>query len=509
MIMPVMGVDVGTTGCKAIVFDAEGQVLGSGFKEYDIVYPRANWVEQDPEQVWQYTQDVMTQAAAESGRQDIAAISLSVQGDAVIPIDKKGRPLYNALLGMDYRSWDQAQACAQMIGGQRLFNITGMRPHPINSLTKVLWLRENEPDIYNRTWKFTTYADFLLLKLAGVAAIDYSMASRTMAFDLKLGGWSDEVLTALSIDKTVFSKPVPSGTVLGPILRQVGEGIGISRKAVLVAGGHDQACAALGAGVIEENMALDSHGTAEVVSTTLIEPVLNDYMYNSFYPCYYHVIPGQFFTFALNHVGGILLRWYRDNFGSVEVSQAIAAGVDSYETLISKIPVSPSSVMIMPHFNGSGTPSCDVHSRGAIVGLTLATTRHDIVKAIMESLTYEMRINLEIMREAGLSINHLRCVGGAARSPAWLQLKADITGCQVGTLKTREAACLGAGLIAGTAIGMYKTLAEAVDNVVVLDEVYSPDMRLKEQYDERYELYQRLYPALREFNHELVNFEAE
>ena len=508
MIVYVMGVDIGTTGCKALVFDTEGEVLGSGFKEYGIICPRANWAEQDPEQVWQYAQDVMAQAVAESGRKDIIAISLSVQGDAIIPIDKKGRPLYNALLGMDYRSWEQAQACAQVIGGQKLFRITGMRPHPINSLTKIMWLKQNEHDIYNTTWKFTTYADFLLLKLTGVAAIDYSMASRTMAFDLELRDWSGEVLTAVDIGKAVFSKAVPSGTVLGPILQQVAERVGVSQKAVVVAGGHDQACAALGAGVIDENIALDSHGTAEVVSTTLIQPVLTDLMYDSFYPCYYHVIPDRFFTFALNHVGGILLQWYRDQFEAAEVSEAKATGVDSYEAIIGRIPRGPSPVMVMPHFNGSGTPWCDTRSRGAIVGLTLATTRHDIVKGIMESLTYEMRMNLEILDQAGLSIKYLRCVGGAARSPVWLQLKADITGCQVTTLQTREAACLGAALIAGTAVGVYKTLSEAVEIAVVLDKVYSPAMKMNEQYDKRYELYQKLYPALREFNHELVNAEG-
>ncbi|NMB11059.1 MAG: hypothetical protein GX977_02110 [Firmicutes bacterium] len=505
--MYVMGVDVGTTGCKAIVFDARGEALGIGFKEYDIVYPRANWAEQDPEQVWQYTQDVMAQAVAESGRRDITAISLSVQGDAVIPIDKNGRPLYSALLGMDYRSWNQAEACAQEIGGVRLFRMTGMRPHPINSLTKIMWLKENEPNIYNSTWKFTTYADFLLFRLGGVPVIDYSMASRTMAFDLSLRDWSSEILAAVDIEKAVLSRAVPSGTVLGHILPQVAAETGLSPQALLVTGGHDQTCAALGAGVIEENLALDSHGTAEVISTTFNQPVLNDLMYESYYPCYYHVVPDRFFTFALNHVGGILLQWYRDQFGSMEVSEAQAAGIGPYEQLLSEIPVGPSPVMILPHFNGSGTPVCDVRSRGAILGLTLATTRHDIVKAIMESLTYEMRVNLEIMGQAGLNIDYLRCVGGAARSPVWLQLKADMTGCHVATLQTREAACLGAALIAGTATGMYSNMSEAVETAVALDQVYSPDMRLKEQYDERYALYRELYPALREFNHGLVRIE--
>ena len=327
----------------------------------------------------------MSAAVAASHSKDIGVISISVQGDAVIPLNKQGQSLRPALLGMDYRSYGQAEAIANLIGGERLFQITGMRSHPMNSLTKIMWVKENEPEVYAGTWKFATYADFFLLRLCGVAAIDYSMASRTMAFDLKECSWSATVLKAVDIDPILFSEAVPSSTIVGRILPQVADRIGVSPKVIVAAGGHDQTCAALGAGIIEENLALDSHGTAEVISTTFSRPLLNESMYNGFYPCYYHVVPGMFFTFALNHTAGIVMQWYRDQFAAVEAEEAKAQERNAYDHIIAKTPSGPSPVMMLPHFHGSGTPSCDRWSRGAVAGLSLSTTRHDLAKAIMES----------------------------------------------------------------------------------------------------------------------------
>lgn len=501
--MYLLGLDVGTTGAKAVVFDLDGNMKGSGFQEYDVICEKPGCAEQEPQKVWELTKLVIRQAVSESGVRDIKALSLSVQGDAVIPVDREITPLHNALLGMDYRSAAQGETCSRLMGARELFNMTGMRPHPLNSLTKILWFKEHNPKLFNKAFKFMTYADYILSKLGAEPVMDYTMASRTMAFDLASRDWSSGILGKVGLDRELLSKAVPSGKAAGEINPVLAEELGVKKGMLLVTGGHDQTCAAVGAGVIKENIAIDSHGTAEVLSTAFEKPRLNDAMYNGFYPCYCHAKQGMYFTFALNHIGGILLKWYRDNFGHAEVKEAEETGVGAYRLMETKAPAGPSSVLVLPHFNGSGTPWCDLESKGAILGLTMATTRHDIVKGIMDSLTYELRINLETMRDAGINIHELRSVGGAAKSPVWLQVKADITGCRVSTLKVREAACLGAALLAGTAAGGYGSIDEAVKQTVVVKDIYRPDDGAGKLYNEKYGVYREIYDTLKNINKKL------
>jgi xylulokinase len=279
--------------------------------------------------------------------------------------------------------------------------------------------------------------------------------------------------------------------------------LGLARGVSVVAGGHDQTCAALGAGVIAERRAVVSSGTAEVLSLAFAKRPSGDVMFDSYYPCYLHAAPDMLFTFALNHSGGILFRWYRDNLGAPEVATATQAGADPYTQIVARMPKGPSPVMVLPHFNGSGTPTCDLHSKGAIVGMTFATTRHDIAKAILEALTFELRINCARLRETGLRHDELVVVGGGAKSADWLQLRADILGRAVRTLAVREAACLGAALLAGTAAGMYGSLEEGVGRTVKTQHVYEPHEPTRKLYDERFGLYQELYPSLKTLNHKM------
>ncbi len=501
--MYLLGLDVGTTCTKAVVFDPDGNIRGYGVQEYGIISEKPGYAEQDPEKVWELTKEVIRKAVNESGVKDIKALSLSVQGDAIIPVDRNINPLHNTLLGMDYRTVTESKECADLFGDREIFNRTGMRPHPMNSLTKILWFKNNMPDIFNNAYKFMTYEDYVLSKLGAEPVIDFTMASRTMAFDLLEKKWWDDILYSTGVNIDQLSKAVPPGEAVGEIAPSVADELGLPKKMLLVSGGHDQTCAALGAGAIEENIAIDSHGTAEVLSTAFDKPILNDSMYNGYYPCYCHVKNGMYFTFSLNHIGGILFQWYRDNLGHAEVQEAEKLGIPAYQLMESKAPKGPSSVLILPHFNGSGTPWCDLSSKGAIVGLTMATTRHDIVKGIFDSLTYELKINMETMRDAGIKINELRAVGGAAKSPIWLQIKADITNCAVATLKIREAACLGAALLAGTAAGCYNNLDEAVANVVSIKDKYYPDEKAAEQYAEKYNIYKELYGTLININKRL------
>lgn len=478
-------------------------MLGSGFQEYGIVCDEPGMAEQDAEQVWRITCDVVRQALTESGARDISALSLSVQGDAIIAIDQTMTAIYPAILGMDYRSAPQAARCAEQWGDRALFDVTGMRPHPINSLIKLLWFKDERPAHFAKAWKIVTYADFILAKLGAPPTIDYTMASRTMGFDVQARAWSFQILEQCGVDADLLSNAVPSGTVAGTVSPEAANLTGLPEGALLVTGGHDQACAAIGAGAVREEIGVVSTGTAEVLSSAFTQPALNDGMYESFYPCYLHARDGMYFTFALNHVGGLLLRWYRDNFAGIEMQEAEHQGRDAYDHMLSKMPDGPSSVMVLPHLNGSGTPWCDLASKGAIVGLTMSTTRHDIVRAILESQTYELRINIETLEQAGVRIEELRAVGGGAKSAQWLQIKADILGRPVKTLRVREAACLGAAILAGAASGVYASVDAGVAQVVQPRDIFSPRPERHKKYIDKYRVYTQLYPALQPVNNAL------
>jgi xylulokinase len=498
--MDLIGLDIGTTGCKAIIFDVQGKPLGQAFRDYGTICDQPAKAEQDAEAVWRLAKDALREAVLASGVKDICALSVSVQGDAIIPVDAQFRALHPAILGMDYRSAPQAAACAEQFGDFSLFQLTGMRAHPMNSLAKVLFLREREADVFARAWKIVTYADFVLGKCGGEAVIDHTMASRTMAFDLKAKAWSREILNRLDLREDLLSKAVPSGTVVGTIQRSLAAELNLPPGLLLVAGGHDQTCAALGAGMVNAGLGLASTGTAEVFSTAFEKPTLTRRMFDSFYPCYLHAKPGMFFTFALSHVGGILLRWWRDQFAGVEAADARAARLDPYELIIQRMPSGPSPVFVVPHLNGTGTPWCDLDAKGAILGLNLSTTRHDVAKALLEGLAFELRINLENMQSCGVDIQRLAAVGGAAKSALWLQLKADILNRPIATLRCREAACLGAALLAGVGARVYHSFEEAVAQMVAADREYVPQTGLSRQYNDRFAEYSRLYPALKQLN---------
>jgi xylulokinase len=498
--MYLLGLDVGSTGCKAIVFDAAGNIKGSGFQEYDIETDETGKAEQDADAIWRITEDVLTQAVSSAGTNDIKALSVSVQGDSAIPVDKDFNALSPAILGMDYRSAPQSRRLAEEIGDFNLFEKTGMRSHPINAAVKAVWLKDTSPSIYEKANKIVTYADFILGKLGAEPAIDFSMASRTGVFDLKKREWSGDIIAAFGLDADKYSPPCPSGKVVGKIAPGVAEKTGLSPDTFLVTGGHDQTCAGIGAGLVVEGPALLSTGTAEVLSTAFKSPKLTKAMYEAYYPCYIHAEPSLYFTFALNHVGGLLLKWYRDNLGQPEVAESIRQGDDAYSVIVGNVPEGPSRVMVLPHFNGSGTPTCDMDSKGAIVGLTMATTRHDIVRAVLESQTYELKINVECMQDAGIPISSLIAAGGGAKSSLWLQIRADVLDCPVRTLRIREAACLGAAILSGAATGVYSSIAEGVYNTVRYEKEYIPVPGMVQKYEEKYHTYKKLYPALRSFN---------
>jgi xylulokinase len=501
--MQFAGLDIGTTGCKASIFDAEGTLLASINREYSVDIPHPNWAEQDAENVWQLAQETLREVVAAARTREVLAIGLSVQGEALIPVNQDGQAMRPAILGMDTRTDKQNTWLAENLGAEFLFEHTGMPVHTINTLPKLLWLKQHEPEIWAQTDHFLLYEDFLIQKMTGKAVISRCLASRTQLYDISGDRWSPEILEALELEPGRLATVRPSGIAVGPMRPALAESMGMAKAPLVVTGGHDQACGALGVGLVRPGLAMVSTGSAEVVEVTLGFPSLNKILYRGNISVYAHTVEGMYLAMTINHSGGLLLRWFRDTLGQEELVRAQTAGRDAYDLLLQDASLEPTSLLLLPHFAGSGSPTFDTTSKGAILGLTFATGKTDLAKAVLEGLTFELRVNLDLLKEGGVRIDELRAIGGGARSNLWLQLKADITGIPVVVPHVTEAAGWGAALLAGAGSGHFASVAKAAEELLHLERRFDPDLARAARYEARYELYREVYPTLKEIHNRM------
>jgi len=498
--MSLLGLDVGTTGCKAVIFNLEGKVLSIAYREYPLIHPQSTWAELDMKLVLERVKESIGEAAGKVKKDPIKALSISSQGEAFAPVDRRGNLLSNSPVSFDSRGERFVEWWRKTLGAEEIMKITGQPLHSMFSLNKIMWLKENYPQIYAKTWKFLCCEDLVIYKLGLSPVIDYSLASRTMAFDILKREWSEEILSLADLDKSLLPEAVPSGTVVGKIPKEIAEDLSLPPNVVVVTGGHDQPCGALGAGVKEEGVAMEAIGTTDCIASVSKKPHLDKKMLDNYFPCYPHTVPQFFVTLAFNFAGGAILRWFRDTLGEKEKEKAKESGKDVYSIIIKGANPEPSSLYLLPHFTTTGTPYMNPHSSGAILGLSLSTSKADLIKAILEGISFEMKYNLSLLEEMGISVNELRAIGGGAKSREWLQLKADIYGKKVVSLKVSEAVSLGTAILAGVATGEYSSIEEAVETTVGIKEVFYPREEKTRVYEEKFQIYKDIYPTLVNLN---------
>lgn len=501
--MSLLGIDVGTTGCKVIAFREDGEILAQAYGEYPLIHPQPGWSELDSNVVWENVSNGIREVAAQTKSDPIEAISVASQGEAVTPVWGNCDVLANAITTFDSRTTGICDEILQEISPIEVMQITGMPPSDIHTLAKLVWIQRNDPELYKEVWKFFGYEDFINFRLGVKPVVDYSLAARTMAFDIINKCWSNRMLGLANVDVSILPDTVPSGTIIGEIGTKVSGELNLPKGVVVVAGGHDQPCGALGAGIIRGGEVMDATGTVECIAPAFPEPVANQQMIDGNFSCYPHVVEGLYVTLGFVSSGGVVLRWFRDTLAQAELAEAEASGRDIYDILLDDIPDTPGTAMLLPHFTGSGTPHLDLGSKGAIVGLSLSTTKGELVKSILEGISYEIKQNLTMLEAAGVEINQIRAIGGGAKSEKWLQLKADMFGKKVIALDISEGVCLGTAILAGTAIGKYNSIEEAVDLLVKPQKTYYPREDISQEYDEKLKTYQQIYPALRNINNQL------
>lgn len=501
--MSLLGIDVGTTGCKAVAFNEKGVILASAYREYPLHSPQPGWAELDGDRVWQDIKTCIGEAASKTKSDPISALAVSCQGEAVSYIDEKGDIIHNALVSFDNRTESYVSKWMEKFGPKKIFDVTGQPLAALFTALKLQWMHEHKPDVMKKTRLLLGFEDLVMYRLGQEPATDYTLAARTLFFDVRKRDWCDEFLEFAGIERSMMPTPKPSGTLIGTVPDSIAQDLGLPKGVKVVTGGHDQPCQSLGAGVTQANIASYGIGTVECICPAYSDLIINDVMLSNNICCYHHTCPSLYIALVYNFTGGSLFRWYRDTFAQDELRRAQESGCDVYDILTREASDRPTGILVLPHFTTTGVPHFDTKAKGAFVGLRLGTTKGEITRAILEGITYEMRMCLELLKEAGGAVTELRATGGGAKSPYWLQIKADIMGIPIAIPAVSEAGCLGCAILAGSATGVYSSIREAAQSLARIERTFDPNPKFHRLYTERFGCYQELYPRLKDVIHRL------
>ncbi|MHB1253791.1 MAG: FGGY-family carbohydrate kinase, partial [Candidatus Humimicrobiaceae bacterium] len=387
---------------------------------------------------------------------------------------------------MDKRGVEENSYINDLIGPEEIYKITGMPPDNIYALNRLLWFKNNIPEIYEKTWKFLCWEDFVFYRLGIEPSTDYSVACRTLAFDINKNRWSKDILKAADISEDLFPKAYLSGAHVGDIPKTILGDLGFKNRVKVITGGFDQCCAALGAGLTKKGIVSIGTGTMEVMHVCFEKPFFEKKMMDEGYSFNTHVLKNLYICLSLNFNGGIIFKWYRDNLGFEEKLNAKETGKEVYDLIMDSALNSNFPVLFLPYFEGAQTPRRNPRATGTILGLTLRTKKEDIVRGIMEGITFDLRLNLEKIEESGIKIDSLRATGGGSRSETWLQFKANILGKIIQKLDIDEAGCMSAAVLAGYGSKDFNSVADIIDDWVKIKKEYKPNLEKFKNYEERY-----------------------
>jgi xylulokinase len=489
--MSLMGVDIGITGVKAVAFGEDGDLLSSAYEEYPLLFPSPGARELDPRRVIEAASRVIEAAASEvKGTEPVKAIGIASQGEAFTPVMPDGRMIGNAMIFSDARCQPLVNPWSESFGEERAYRITGHIPYSMYSLFKFLWLKEHQPDVWETAWKFLFFQDLLASVLTSETKTDYTMAARTMMFDITKKQWSPEIMETVGLSPDRLPEVVPSGEIVGTVKREAASKLGLGSGVTVSVCGHDQPVGALGCGAAVPGRASYSIGTVECICAAVDRPIMSAELMKANLVIYPHVVPDTYTTQGFNATGGSVLKWVRDNFAVEEAEEARRNGEDPYDRIIAAASTEPADVILLPHFGPTGTPHLDALGAGVLFGLKLSTSRSEVLRAVLEGITYEMKWNLAILGEAGFGLTELRAIGGGARSETWMQIKADILGIPLTTMRVTESTCMGAAILAGRSTGI------TGESWAVPIKTFEPRKEYASLYEERFAIYREVYASL-------------
>ncbi len=490
--MYVGGLDLGTTGCKIVIYDEKGAFIDKFYREYNVARS-GGMHELDMNFIWESVVEILKEASKYT---PLSAIGVTSFGETFAMLDENDEIIAPSMLYTDPRGGEECAYLEKALGKDKISVAVGCMPHPMYSLPKLMWIKNNMPDVYKKACKVLLAEDFIVYKLTGVRQIDYSLAARTMAFDIRNKCWHKDLFDVAGIDSSLLSKPVPSGTVAGGVKSEVAALTGLSEDTKIVSCCQDQIASAIGAGAFTKDVAVDGIGTVECVTIIMDEAPVNA----EFYSLGYSVVPhigGKYACYVLSYAGGATLKWFRDSFAEKEREDADKKGENVYKNLDDAMPSEPTGILVMPYFAGAATPYMDTGAKASFIGLTFEHTKLDIYRALMEGTSYEIALNMDVISEFLPTPTKLRATGGGATSDKWLQIKADILGVEITALSASEVGGAGSAALSGFASGVFSDLEEAVRIMVPERKSFVSEDTYKNEYLSAMKKYKNLYKAVK------------
>jgi xylulokinase len=487
--MNFLGIDVGTGGTRAVLIDENGKIIASATAGHaPFASPEIGWAEQSPDDWWQATVSAIRGVLQSANADAIGAISFSGQMHGSVLLDEADKPLRPALLWCDQRTEKQCREITETLGAENLIKLVSNPAVTGFTLPKLLWVRENEPEIWKRVKTVLLPKDYVRLKLSGDKASDVADSSGTLFFDVKNRRWSIEILDRLEIDKAVLPEVFESIEITGKISKRAAEETGLKAGTLIVAGAGDNAAGAIGMGVTKTGTVSATIGTSGVVFGVTEQPKL-DLKGRIHTLC--HAIPQRWHNTGVTLAAGLSLKWFRENFGGRGES------FDDLADETAKIVSGSNGAIWLPYLMGERTPHLDATARAAFIGLTASHTRAHLTRSVMEGVAFSLRDSIEIFRELGAPVETIRLGGGGAKSKLWRQIQADVYGQAVEILEADEGAAFGAAILAGVGAGKWNSVDEACEKTIRVKERVEPDSDAVEKLNRNYEAYKMLYSALR------------
>jgi xylulokinase len=502
----LLGIDLGTTGVKAVLFSAEdGRVIADAFVEYALYHPHPGWAEQDPAEWWQATISALQtclKIGAQQGVQpvDVRGLGLSGQMHGVVLLDSQQQVLRRSIIWADQRSDEQCRWITEKVGASQLIEYVSNPALTGFTAPKLLWVRDNEPELFAQARTLLLPKDYIRFRLTGVLAMEISDAAGTCLLDVKHGKWSQEVLSAISLDPELLPPVVPADASVGVITPEVAALTGLVEGTPVAGGGADNACGAVGNGVVEPGLALVSVGTSGIVLAYSNSPQVDTSGPVPRVHTFNHAAPNAWYLMGVTQGAGLSLRWVRDNIGLPELAVERWSGVDAYELLASEaesVPAGSEGLIFLPYMQGERTPHLDAYARGGWIGLTASHTRRHLIRSVLEGVAFSLKDCYNIIRDQGLKLDQIRATGGGASSPLWRQIIADVLGVELVVTNASEGPAFGAALLAGVAGGVYSSVQEACAQTIRITKRTEPQAALVPIYEKAYATYTALYPALK------------
>ncbi|MBS1839285.1 MAG: xylulokinase [Acidobacteria bacterium] len=493
-----LGIDVGTSGTRALLINESGRVAARGTHEHAaFASPRDGWAEQDPLDWWRACGAAVKKALQQAGAKadDVACVGFSGQMHGAVMLDESGNVIRPAIIWCDQRTEKQSKELEQKFGLSRIIQLTCNPPLTNFTLTKLLWVRENEPQNFARIHYVMLPKDYIRYRLTGDRAIDMADASGTLMLDVTNRRWSSEVLSGTKIPQEWLPALYESPDVCGKLSKEGAEATGLNVGTPVVAGAGDQAAGAVGMGIVRAGVVSATIGTSGVVFAATDRPALDP---QGRIHTFCHAIPGRWHVMGVTQAAGLSLRWFRDQFGAGKDD-----GRDPYERLSDEsagVPAGAENLFWAPYLMGERTPHLDPNVRGALVGLSPSHTRAHIIRAIQEGVAYSLKDTFSIFEEMKVPVTKIRLGGGGARSNVWRQIQADVYAHEVELVEAEEGAAYGAAVLAGVGARHWNSVDEACDAIVRVAARVAPHAESSKLMQKNYAAYRRIYPALRSIN---------